>query len=51
MKFILDRHTYDILFNDAPVDDVTAEEIAEAENDLNRIWKALERLKRKILRN
>lgn len=50
MKFVLDKRTFDILFNDAPVEDVTVEEIAEAEKDLNRLQEALKKVKQKLLR-
>ena len=48
MKFVLDKRTYDILFKDAPVGDVSCEELVEAENDLKSLQDALKRVKAKV---
>ena len=50
MNFILDKRTFDILFKEAPVDDVTIPEIVEAEKDLNNLQKALASVKKKLLK-
>lgn len=47
--FVLDKRTYDILFNNAPIDDLTLDEIGEAEEDINRISSALKKVKQKFI--
>ena len=49
MMFILDKRSYELLFKNASVESVTIEEITKAEEDVSRIQKALDNLKKRVI--